>query len=234
MSRRFSDEPINLIQRIPSPEQISAARPSKRSWGQAFIETGAACIRGVAELVAQVRRLGRVVRSAVSSGAGSKDSSLGRMKERVGHGLRTFAASCARSYDGLADWIAKLDVTVQPFRPVSSFPSEIPAEAPPVASTVGSSTHLEELAELRTFILTQQEDISRLSSQLQELRSLVVSQEQVLVYLGKELESTHTQVPTMTAVASAPAVRNRVVREKPVAKEKAISRKGSHKPSLNL
>lgn len=234
MSRRFSDEPINLIQRIPSPEQISAARPSKRSWGQAFIETGAACIRGVAELIAQATRLGRVVRSVVNSGAGSKDSSLGRMKERVGQGLRTFAASFARSYDGLADWIARLDVTVQPFRPASSLPSELPAEALPAASTVGPSPHLGELAELRTFILTQQEDIARLSLQLQELRSLVVSQEQVLVYLGKELESTHTQVPAISAVASAPSIRNRVVREKPVAKEKAISRKGSHKPSLNL
>ena len=33
MSRRFSDEPINLIHRIPTPEQLlEAARPSKRAW----------------------------------------------------------------------------------------------------------------------------------------------------------------------------------------------------------
>jgi hypothetical protein len=52
MSRRFSDEPINLIRRIPTPEQLSAARPSKRSFGQALKDTGAAWLRRCAEVVA--------------------------------------------------------------------------------------------------------------------------------------------------------------------------------------
>ncbi|MBH0177448.1 MAG: hypothetical protein HP491_06190 [Nitrospira sp.] len=42
MSRRFNDEPINLIRRIPSPEQLSSARPTKPSLGQKLMETGAA------------------------------------------------------------------------------------------------------------------------------------------------------------------------------------------------
>jgi hypothetical protein len=229
MSRRFSDEPINLIHRIPSPEQISAARPSKRAFGQALVETGAACVRAVAEIIAQLRRLGRVARTAVSRGAVSSDSSLGRTKERVCSGIRNLASRCSRSYDRLAEWIANLDVTVQPVRTVS-----FPPSAPPGGGAMGPSIQYEELTELRTYVLTQQEDISRLSGQLQELKSLVVSQQQILVYLGKELESTQTQVPTITAVAAAPAKRNRVVGEKPIAKDKSISRKGAQKPSLNL
>lgn len=234
MSRRFSDEPINLIDRIPSPEQISAARPSKRSFGQAIVETGAACVRGVAEVIDQFRRLGRIARTAVCGGARSSDSLLGRTKARVVAGIRTLASRCFRSYDRLAEWIANLDVTVQPVRPVSPPPSGMPAEAPPTGAAMGPSVRHEELAELRTYLLTQQEDISRLSAQLQELKSLVASQQQVLVYLGKELESTQTQAPAVTAAASAPAKRNRVVREKPVAKEKTTPRKSTQKPSLNL
>jgi hypothetical protein len=225
MSRRFSDEPINLIHRIPSPEQISAVRPSKRPLGRALVETGAACVRTVAEVVAQFRRLGRIARTAVGRGAATSDATPGR----VGGGMRTFTSRCSRSYDRLAEWIANLDVAVQPVRPVSPPLSEMPAGV-----AIGPSIQHEELAELRAYILAQQEDISRLSAHLQELKSLVVSQQQVLVYLGKELESTQTQLPTMSGVASASAKRNRVVREKPIAKDKSIPRKGPHKPSLNL
>ncbi|TKS61784.1 MAG: hypothetical protein EWM72_00186 [Nitrospira sp.] len=234
MPRRFSDEPINLIHRIPSPEQISAARPSKQSFSQTLVETGAACVRAVAEGVAQLRRIGRITHTAVSRGAASKDSLLGRMTERVGGSIRILASRCFRSYDRLAEWIANLDVTVQPVRPVSFPLSEIPADAPPVAAAIGPSIQHEELVELKNYILSQQKDISHLSAQLQELKSLIVFQQQVLVYFGKELESTQTQDPTMTAVVAAPAEQNRVVHEKPIVKEKGIPRKGVQNPSLNL
>ncbi len=234
MPRRFRDEPINLINRIPSPEQISAARPLKGSLGRALVATGVGCIPGVAEIIAQVRRLGRIPRTAVSGGAVSSDSSLRRTKEWVGTCIRTLASRSSRSYDRLAEWIANLVVTVQPVRPVSSPPSEMPSEAPPVVAAIAPSIQHDELVELRTYTLSQQEDIFRLSAELQELKSLVMSQQQVLVYLGKELESTQTQVPTITASASAPAKRNRVVRDKPIVKEKWIPRKGTQKSSLNL
>lgn len=234
MSRRFSDEPVNLIHRIPSPEQLSAARPSKRSFGQAVVETGAACIRGAAEIVAQCRRLGRMARTAVGGGADSSGATRGRTTTLVGDGWRSIASRCSRSYERLAEWIANLDVAVQPVRPVSLSQSDIPVVSSTVDTVPSPSLQQEEMAELRAYLLAQQEDISRLSAHLQELKSLVVSQQQVLVYLGKELESTQTQLPTMTGVASAPAKRNRVVREKPLAKDKSIPRKGPHKPSLNL
>ena len=66
MSRRYSDAPINLIARIPTPEQISAARPKQRSFSQLLVESGATCVRGIAELVAQCQRLGRSLGSSMS------------------------------------------------------------------------------------------------------------------------------------------------------------------------
>ena len=234
MSRLFSDAPINLINRIPLPEQISAARPPKRWLGRALVETGTVCKRGVAEVIAQFKRLGRIVRTAVSGGAASSDSSLRRTKEWVGTCTRTLASRWSRSCDQLAERISNLVVTVQPVRPVSSPPSEMPSEAPPVVAAIAPSIQHEELVELKTHILSQQQDIFRLSAQVQELKSLVLSQQQVLVYLGKELELTQTQVTPMTAAASASAKRNRVVRDKRIVKGKGIPRKGTQKSSLDL
>ncbi len=167
MSRLFSDAPINLINRIPLPEQISAARPPKRSLGRALVETGVGCIPGVAKVIAQFRQLGRIPSTAVSGGAASSDSSLRRTKEWVGTCTRTLASRWSRSYDKLAERISNLVVTVQPVRPVSSPPSEMPSEAPPVVAAIAPSIQHEELVELRTYTLSQQEDISRLSAELQ-------------------------------------------------------------------
>jgi hypothetical protein len=88
----------------------------------------------------------------------------------------------------------------------------------------------EEVAELRAYLFSQQQDIAHLSAQIQELKSLVVSQQQVLVYLGKELEGS--SLSSMKAgVASAPAKRNRPVREKLVIKDKQVVQKDAPNPS---
>ena len=49
MGRRFNDEPINLIRRIPSPEQLEAARPAKPTFGQLLSQKGAAFVRSAME-----------------------------------------------------------------------------------------------------------------------------------------------------------------------------------------
>jgi hypothetical protein len=231
MSRRYSDEPVNLIHRIPSPEQISAVRPSRRSLGQAILETGAACVRGLAELFAQVRRMGRMVRAAVRGDAVSRDASLGRMAARVADGVRTAAAVCSRAYDRLAEWIAHLDISVQPIQPTVAPRVETAPESAPVKSA--ELSRREDTSELRTLILSQQQDIAHLSAQVQELKAMVLSQQQVLLYLGKELEATHA--PSLAA-ALAPGKQSRVTREKPIVKgkDKTMPRKGVQKPSLNL
>lgn len=202
MPRRFSDEPINLIRRIPTPEQLSAARPSKRALGQTIVESGAACVRGLAEVVAQFRKLGRVAQTALRGKSASGDPAVAPTNGPV-----------TDTVDHLDEWVAKPDIAVQP-------------------RSSAASVQPEEVAELRAYVLSHQQDIARLSAQVQELKSLVVSQQQVLVFLGKELEAM--SVSSVTAIASAPAKRSRAVREKPPMKDKAVTRKDVQKPSLSF
>jgi DNA-binding PucR family transcriptional regulator len=196
MSRRFSDEPINLIHRIPTPDQLlEAARPSKRSWGQAMMESVSAWAK----------------------------STLAAIRQRAGSGgvnYRTTAGSGA-SYDAGPKTHA-------------SERSACPAvQSEPVhrAEVSGAAVQPEEVAELRAYILSQQQDIARLSAQLQEVKSMVLSQQQVLLYMGKELEAAPAP---MTGVASAPAKRSRALRDKPYSKEKAAPRQDLQNPSLSL
>jgi hypothetical protein len=218
MSRRFSDEPINLIHRIPTPEQLSAARPSKRSLTQLLMESGAACMRGFGELCAPLSRGFRLMQTTVRSKPAVQSADLGSMNEsgsERGH-RETEQPWINRTQAGEAAEERKSDETVR---------SEVSAS---------SAVQPDEVAELRSYLLTQQHDIARLSAQVQELKSLVVSQQQVLVYLGKELDISSLTSMT-TGVASAPAKRNRPLREKPGVKDKAVVRKDQSKPSsLNL
>jgi hypothetical protein len=212
MSRRFSDEPINLIHRIPTPEQLSAARPSKRSLAQVLMESGAACMRGVGELCAPLSRGLRLMQTTIRSSSEAQAPDLGSMNEsgsEPGH-RETGHHGITRVQAGEA--------------------AQSPASDDALRSEVSPGVQPDEVAELRSYLLTQQHDIARLSAQVQELKSLVVSQQQVLVYLGKELEiSSLTSITT--GVASASAKRNRPLREKPSVKDKAVVRKDQSKPS---
>lgn len=215
MSRRFSDEPINLIHRIPTPEQLSAARPSKQSFGQVLVEAGAACARGLTEVFAQVARIGRIAQTPMSPTAVSRAGQnedlnvpVSETAERLNEGLVTSEV---------------MHREVPPLRTERE-------GSPPKLAAMQTGVQPEEVAELRAFLLSQQQDIARLSAQIHELKSLVVSQQQVLVYLGKEMEAG--SLSSMAAgIASAPAKRNRAVREKPGMKEKAIVRKDGPSPS---
>jgi len=247
MSRRFSDEPINLIDRIPSRAQISAARPSKREWGRVLVESGAACIRGIAEAAAHVRRLWRAVHTVSNESLDSRKSWPARAQEgaararrlavdakaRFMTGSRTAAERAFHAYERLAEWIANLDTTMPPVaHPRSLQPGGSPETARSLTVEAKLSARNPELAELKASILAQQQELAHMSAQLQELKALVVSQQQVLVFLGKELDTTRAS--SETAVASAPPKRARVVRTKPTVKEKKSPQKGASRPSLNL
>jgi hypothetical protein len=222
MSRRFSDEPINLIHRIPSPEQLSAARPIKRSFSETLVETRAAIVRAVVELVAQVTRTGGKAETMTVARTVSQDGlDEGRKKPVVG------VRDCLDEEVNQAYVVQPQAQTM-----VTTFGErEVSPSQPASTSTV---VQPEEMAELRAYLLSQQQDIARLSMQIQELKSMVVSQQQVLVFLGKELEVAQTHPPATTAVASAPGKRNRIAHEKSMTKDKSSSRKNTHTPSLNL
>lgn len=215
MSRRFSDEPINLIHRIPSPEQMSAARPSKRSFGQMLVESGAVCVRAVTELFAQVTRSGRMAH-------GAKIASQGCLDEHTNELI-------IGTLEHLEEGLDQSDV-VQPRIQADASPYSEGAVNPPKSAAMPTGVQPEEVAELRAYLLSQQQDIARLSVQIQELKSLVVSQQQVLGYLGRELD-VRSLSPLTVGAASAPAKRNRPVRQKLGMKDKAAAQKDVPKPS---
>jgi hypothetical protein len=203
MSRRFSDQPINVIRRIPTPEQLSAARPAQRPFGQALLEAGAACVRRAAEAVA------RIIRSGPSGSQSLGESPLSAERHSE--------PESERLIDDRHDRGTSATVP-QPTAAAAS----VSREREVLGTAPASAVQPEEIAELRAFLLSQQQDIARLSAQIHELKSLVVSQQQVLVYLGKEWELSSLS-STTTGVASAPGKRNRPAREKPV-KDKAAAR----------
>lgn len=94
----------------------------------------------------------------------------------------------------------------------------------------------EEIGELRTFLLRQQQDIVRLTAQIHELKAMVQSQQQVLLCFEKESELTSASFRE-ERVASAVTKGNAMVRirQKPVVKDKAMAEKdNSARASLNL
>lgn len=224
MSRRFSDEPINLIHRIPTPEQMSAARPlMKMSFGEKVAETLRGWARAAADLLASVARTERAEQAMIDA----EPASGGGQGELANEPIDD-AMACVDEGREPTECDRRLTPTG-----ASSFFGEEATDSRQLTS-VPQAVQPEEVAELRSFLLRQQQDIARLSIHIQELKSLVVSQQQVLVYLGKELEVSHTQLPAQTAVAAAPPKRNRTVREKTPAKEKPTPRKGTSASSLNL
>jgi hypothetical protein len=223
MSRRFSNEPINLIHRIPSPEQLSAARPLKRSFGQTLVESGAAFVRAVAELWSRVMQLGRRAHPMVDAEPLSQDGLDQHRDEWI-----------AGMIEHLDKGLEESDLALQRIQAVASPCCEGKIN-PLQAGVTPDGVQPEEVAELRAYLLSQQQDIACLSAQMQELKSLLVSQQQVLAYLGKELEIGSLSHMT-GGVAFAAEKRNRTVRQKPVMKNKAVPQKDDNpkRPSLSF
>ena len=233
MSRRYSDQPINLIARIPSPEQMSAARPKQRSLIQLVVESGATCVRGVAEVMTQLGRLGRSMAFPANepiSGA----SSLGQIGNKVIEPARSIASTMRLSYGRWVASMATVHATVPPVQSVEARQESRPALAARPVAAVVESAPLDEVAALRSELAAYQREVIFLSAQLQDLKSLVGSQQQVLVYLGKEIETCHMPIVSAAALAPPPAKKSRVVRAKSGVREQSASRKRSHEPSLNL
>lgn len=204
MSRRFNDGPINLIQRIPSPEQLSSARPTKPSFGQKLMETGAAVARSAMELFAPP------VRQEPSVTVPTEAAMPHALPEAYDH--RDHSLDVELSVE---DALSNQTQGVMP---------RVQQATQATPSTAPTGSYVEEIAELRAYLLHQQQDIARLAEQVQELKSLVISQRQMLAYLGKEIEAS--SLSRMTgSIASAVAKPNRPVRQKAVVKTSEIKAK---------
>jgi len=231
ISRRYSDQPINLIARIPSPEQMSAARPKQRSFIQLAMELGATCARRIADMAAQLLQWGRSIGAPMTRRpAGSVPSDRSDGPETVTP--QPAAGTVYLSDDRLARWNALLDATVPHMESAERPQESVSAQAESSAATVLTSAPLDEVAALRRELMAHQQEVARLSVQVQELKSKVGSQQQVLVYLGQELESY--QLPMAAAQADPSTKKARVMRAKSGGKERSASRNVSREPSLNL
>jgi hypothetical protein len=204
MSRRFSNEPINLIQRIPSPDQLSAARPTTPPFGHTLLEAGAAFVRSAIEFFAPPLRSEPTATVQAESATAAEDVSAEQS-----------------DYDDWSDAEATIEnVQEQQTEVMAPFVRSV---TPPPQSAEPAGAHLEEVAELRAYILSQQQDIARLAEQVQELKSLIASQQHVFVSLGKELETGSRS--RMGSMAVALAKRNRPVRQTPAMKGSEIDEK---------
>jgi hypothetical protein len=211
MGRRFSDEPINVIRRIPTPEQLDAARPVKRSFGEKFGEAAASFARSV---------VGRLAPGTGPKPEGTALESDRPPQEEPGDVPNEVVAA---EQDALLQEAA----TEETPRPSTAEPHDaepIPCPAPS-SPTASSSVLPEELAEVRGYLLKQQQDIVRLAAQIQELKALVISQQRLIEYLGKEADAGSVSLLT-AGITSAVAKRNRAARPKPVMKGKAVVSNG--------
>lgn len=197
MAPRFNKEPINLIHRIPSQKQIDEARPVPAPYGQLLLDAGAVCWRKVIDLFAYVTRYEDETPSRVRKPLTLPDQTMERTTIQQDHAQPNVAGEGIQEAQNPP--VANVTVLQKPAQPPTLVQSE-------------------EVAELRSFLVGQQDEIARLSSHIQELTSLVSSQQQVLVHLGKELEAG-TFSTTSTGTASASVKRNRIGRKKPTENE---------------
>ncbi len=219
MAPRFNKEPINLIHRIPSQKQIDEARPVPAPYGQLLLDAGAACWRKVVDLFAYVTRY--------------EDETPPRGRKPLALPDRTMEHTTIQQ-----DHVQRNGKRFQEAEHPSSAKVTIlqkQAQAPTLVQS-------EEVAELRAFLVGQQDEIARLTSHIQELTSLVSSQQQVLVHLGKELEAGAFST-TSTGTAAASVKRSRIGRKKPADNETpnspdetehSFSHQKSEGSSLNL
>lgn len=233
MSRRYSDQPINLIARIPSPEQMSAVRPKQRSFIQRVLECGATCARGMADMVAQLHRLGRSIGSPMKGRLAGK-APLSPAAEPAASMSLPVAEKVYLSDDRLDKWNALLDATVPYIESAERVSGSLSVQPVTSEAAAVKPASLDDIVALRVALLAHQHEVARLSVQVQELKSMVGSQQQVLVYLGQELEAQQLPVTMAAAQAAPPAKKVRVARAKSGGKELPASRKASREPSLNL
>ena len=219
MAPRFNKEPINLIHRIPSQKQIDEARPVPAPYGQLLLDAGAACWRKMVDLFAYVTRYEDETSPRVRKPLALPDRTMERTMTHQDH----VQSNGKRVQEAEGPSAAKITILQKP------------AQAPTFVQS-------EEVAELRSFLVGQQDEIARLTSHIQELTSLVSSQQQVLVHLGKELEAGAFST-TSTGTAAASVRRSRIGRKKPTEdetmnppqeNEHSFSHQKSEGSSLNL
>lgn len=226
MPRRHNYEPINLIHRIPTPEQMDAARtvgPSfSQTFGRVLARAGEVCWRKAIDLLKYMARYEEEVTRAVRG-----PRALPPPKQYV-----TSVEESPFQQEAPGQWLNGNGMRESRIRTTVILPRE---EQPSSVEYIGGKKEArpEEVAALKSYISGQQEDIATLTAQIRELKSLVASQQQVLVHLGEELEAGSFQ-PVSSRSASAAPRRDRVGRDKSIPNETSLSHTDTDGRSLNL
>ncbi|NGZ04556.1 MAG: hypothetical protein CV090_16065 [Nitrospira sp. WS238] len=225
MAQRFNKEPINLIHRIPSQKQIDEARPAPTPYGQLFLEITTKCWRKTIDFLARVTRYEDEAMPSPKPKATPQDS---------GVVLSPMAQTGTQPEPGIAHMSNETGgVMVQPREADHATVASFKEGAPQQQSVTATLVQPEAISELRSFLITQQDQIAHLSSEIAQLKSLVVSQQQVLVHLGKELEAD--SYPALaTGMGPNPAKRGRIARKNLTTKEKPLPPQEPESQSLTL
>ena len=229
MARRFNYEPINLINRIPSPKQMDEARPTGPSLGQSIgqliVRAGGVCWRKAIDLVKHVTRY-------------EEESLVGSRVRRAlppPYGYTPMAPQEPVVSRPAYNHVNNEPSVEEKVKAAEVLPREEHMHTPEggVGRSAGQGTRPEEVAALRSYLIGQQQDIASLTAQIRELKSLVTSQQQVIVHLGEELETGAFQTAPSRSASAAPR-RDRIVREKPIAKDTSKAHGETESASLNL
>lgn len=225
MAQRFNKEPINLIHRIPSQKQIDEARPAPTPYGQLFLEVATKCWRKTVDFLARVTRYEEEATPFPKPKAMPQDS---------GVLVSPIAMTGIQPKQAVADVnIESGGVIIQPREEEHATVAHVQGGVPLQQSVTPTLVQPEAISELRSFLITQQDQIAHLSNEIAQLKSLVVSQQQVLVHLGKELEAD--SYPTLaTGMGPNPAKRGRIARKNLTTKEKPLPPQEPESQSLNL
>lgn len=221
MGRRFNDGPINLIRRIPSREHLDAARPAKPTFAQILSQKGAAFVRSAMEAFSSPPK---------TEGPADLQDDHGLPHHQLNEEQSCLAPEVPCRLD--EGWDRNVQPQVQRLAALSPSTEVVM----PSSRALSGIAYEEEISELRTFLLRQQQDIVRLAAQIQELKGVVHSQQQVLLCFQKESEGTPVSFRE-DRVASGVTQGNTLVRirQKPVVKKKAMVEKdNSTRASLNL
>ncbi|MCP9455269.1 MAG: hypothetical protein NNA18_04055 [Nitrospira sp.] len=182
MPHRSSDEPLCVIRRIPPPDQMEAVRSGTRPLGERL---GKAVI-SLGRLIAQRFLSSSIPHPAHVSREGSHNECRGGPDD-VLHDVvaesETVVGQTSQGAEAEGRNMVNDNNTSDSMRERGEGEETSGANLPAEPALVCSVVQPEEVAELRVFLLQQQQDIVRLASQIQELRSLVMAQQRMIAQL---------------------------------------------------
>ena len=229
MARRFSDDPVNLIQILPSKGKVATPNSFRPSLSRFALEAGATVARSLAHVLMLWSKSLRVVTVDLDHQVQDLRQRVDRRAARMAISLHRARRWFTRTASDAKDWGKRtwyeMRTPVYPSAPALAISSNTNRELVPVIQRALPEV-TSELDQLHAQVATQGQELNRLASQVMELRALTMSQEQVLLYLGKELDAMQMPVVRVEAAVSKKMVSRgkKPTKTKRVAPSRAVQR----------